>query len=488
MKITKHIHRGLMVLVLISAVIIMAGTKPADAGKAGLNPASMSTTLNDQTSVAVTIYNVNLGLVKDVREIELGTGTSDLRFMDVASQIMPSSVYIRSLKDPDSLSILEQNYEYDLLNPGKLIDKFVGRKVKLYNMNPYTERETIVEATVLSNNGSPIFQIGDEITYGYPGRIIFPGVPDDLIAKPTLVWMLDNSLKEPQRVEASYLTNGINWKADYVVTLNADDNMSDIAGWVTIDNQSGATYRNAKLKLVAGDVNRVRTEYEFRDRVLLAMKATKIEEQFVEDEFFEYHIYSLQRPSTIKDKQTKQISLLRADSIPVKKELVYQGAQYYYRNQYGADMSNQKIGVYIEIENKKKNNLGMPLPKGTVRVYKNDKEGSLQFVGEDKIDHTAKDEKVRVKLGDAFDVAAGRKQTSWRKVAYDTYEAGYEISLRNHKKEDVRVRVIEPIPGDWKMLSSSHPHEKTEAFTAEFDVPVSKDEEVKVTYKVRMKY
>jgi hypothetical protein len=179
---------------------------------------------------------------------------------------------------------------------------------------------------------------------------------------------------------------------------------------------------------------------------------------------------------------------LTAGNIPVKKELLFYGAQYYYRSQYGESLSNQKIGVYVEIENKEKNNLGMPLPKGVVRVYKHDKEGSLQFVGEDSIDHTPKDEKVRNKHGDAFDVVGSRKQTDWKKIAYDTYEAAFEISLRNHKKEDVVVRVVEPIPGDWKMLISSHEYTKTEAFTAEFNIPVPKDKETKLTYRVRMRF
>jgi hypothetical protein len=216
--------------------------------------------------------------------------------------------------------------------------------------------------------------------------------------------------------------------------------------------------------------------------------AARAEEQFVEDEFFEYHIYTLQRPSTIKNNQTKQISLITADSIPVKKELVYHGAQYYYRSQYGHKISGQKVGVFVEITNRKKHNLGIPLPKGTVRVYKNDKEGSLQFAGEDSIDHTPKDEKIRIRLGDAFDVVGSRKQTDWRKKASDTYEAEYEVSLRNHKKENVVVQVVEPIPGDWTMLSSSHAYKKTEAFTAEFEIPVPKDEEVKVRYRVRMRF
>jgi hypothetical protein len=365
----------------------------------------------------------------------------------------------------------------------------VGKEVKLYYKNPYTEREEIVTATLLSNNGGPIFKIGDEITFGHPGRIIFPEIPENLISKPTLVWLINNTLSHPQKVEASFLTNGINWRADYVVTLNDRDDKADLSGWVTIDNKSGATYKNAKLKLVAGDVNRVKDEYEYRDKMLRVAEiaaAKSAGPQFKEDEFFEYHIYTLQRSATIKENQTKQISLLTSDNIPVKKDLIYYGARYYYYNQQGEAISNQKIGIFVEIANKQENNLGIPLPKGTVRVYKHDKEGSLQFVGEDLIDHTPKDEKIRIKLGDAFDVVGSRKQTDWKKITYDTYEASFEISLRNHKKEDVVVNVIEPIPGDWKILNSSHDYKKTEAHTAEFRIPIPKDKEIKLTYRVRM--
>ena len=477
----------------IVLLLVLATISPAAISYAGSNDGkteALSSGLDDQTGVAITVYNVNLGLVKDRREIKLPKGTSDLRFMDVASKIIPTSVSIKSLVDPESLRILEQNYEYDLLNPQKLLDKYVGKEVKLYQKNPYTEREEILTATLLSNNGGPIFKIGNEITFGHPGRIIFPGVPENLISKPTLVWLLENSLSSAQKVEASYLTDGINWRADYVLTLNDKDDMADLSGWVTIDNKSGATYKNAKMKLVAGDVNRVRDESEYKDKMLRFAKAEAMPAapQFKEEEFFEYHIYTLQRTSTIKENQTKQISLVTAGDIPVRKELIFQGAKYYYYNQYGEAMSNQKIGVFVQIENRKENNLGMPLPKGVVRVYKNDTEGSLQFVGEDSIDHTPKDEKIRIKLGEAFDVVGGRKQTDWKKIAYDTYEAAFEISLRNHKKEDVTVKVIEPIPGDWKMLVNSHDFIKTEAFTAEFNIPVPKDKEVKLTYRVRMRF
>ncbi len=474
-------------VLFVAALLFFAAPAAADERAA---PKLLSSDGKDQTGVAVTIYNVNLGLVKDQRTIPLPQGTGELRFMDVASQVIPASVHIKSLTDPSSLDVLEQNYEYDLLNPQKLMDKYVGKEVKLFTKNPYTEREEVVNALLLSNNGGPIYRIGDEITFGHPGRVVFPGVPENLISQPTLVWMFRNSLSSAQKVEASYLTNGITWRADYVVTLNAGDDRADLTGWVTIDNRSGTTYRNASLKLVAGDVHRVKDEQEYRDRMYRMAKAEALPAapQFKEEEFFEYHIYTLQRPSTIKENQTKQIRLLEAEKVPVRKELLYRGGRHFYTSRYGDAAPTQKVGVYVEIENRKANNLGMPLPKGTVRVYKQDSEGSLQFVGEDAIDHTPKDEKIRIKLGEAFDVAVTRKQTDWKKIAYDTYEAAFEITLRNHKKEDVTVKVVEPIPGDWTMVSTSHEFVKTEASIAEFRIAVPVDREVKLTYRVKMRY
>ena len=313
-------HFYLMKALIVMLMIIGFGTAASaekDEEKAGV----FSSGIDDRKGMAVTIYNVNLGLVKEQRAIKLSKGTGELRFMDVASQIIPTSVHIKSLIDPDSLRVLEQNYEYDLLSPQKLLDKYIGKEVKLYYKNIYTEREEMVTATLLSNNGGPIFKIGDEITFGHPGRIIFPGVPENLISKPTLVWLIENSLPSLQKVEVSYLTNGINWRADYVLTLTEKDDRADLSGWVTIDNKSGAIYSNAKLKLIAGDVNRVKDEYEYRDKMFRgAMKeAVQAAPQFKEEAFFEYHIYTLQRTSTIKENQTKQISLVTAGDIPVKK-------------------------------------------------------------------------------------------------------------------------------------------------------------------------
>ncbi len=447
-----------------------------------------STTQEDQAALEITVYNSNLGLVKDQRQVTLKNGLQELKFMDVAAQIIPTSVSIKSFLETNPFVVLEQNYEYDLLSPRKLLDKYVGKEVKLFTKNPYSEREEMVSATLLANNeNQPVFQIGRDITFNHPGRILFPEMPKDLISKPTLIWLLNNQVTTPQKIEALYLTNGLNWKSDYVLVLNEQDTQAGLSGWVTIDNKSGAAYRNAKLKLVAGDIHRVQDEVFRARKAMVAARETPAP-QFKEDSLFEYHIYTLERKTTLKENQTKQISLLNVQQIPVSKEFIYRGTQYYYRNKQGEIISNQKIGVFIQLTNSKENHLGMPLPKGTVRAYKRDRDGSLQLVGEDSIDHTPKDEKIKLKLGEAFDLKAERKQMHWEKIASDTYESAYEISLRNHKKEDVVIRVVEPLPGDWKVLDYSHPFKKLDASTIAFDVPVPKDKESKLTYRVRIRF
>jgi len=446
------------------------------------------TTQEDQLSLEITVYNSNLGLVKDQRKVKLGTGLQELKFMDVAAQIIPTSVSIKSLQEDEPFSILEQNYEYDLLSPRKLLDKYVGKEVKLFTKNPYTEREEMVSATLLANNeNQPVFQIGKDITFNHPGRILFPEIPKDLISKPSLIWLLDNKTATPQKIEALYLTNGLNWKSDYVLVLNEQDTRAGLSGWVTIDNRSGAAYQQARLKLVAGDIHRVQEDLVRAKKPMAAVREAAAP-PFKEESFFEYHIYTLDRRTTLKENQTKQISLLNVPQIPVTKEFIYRGTQYYYRSKQGEIISDQKVGVFVQITNSQENHLGLPLPKGTVRAYKRDTDGSLQLVGEDAIDHTPKNEKIRLKLGEAFDLKAERKQTQWEKLASDTYESAYEIVLRNHKKEDVVIRVVEPLPGDWKVLESSYPFTKLEASTIAFDVPVPKDKQSKLSYRVRIRF
>jgi hypothetical protein len=449
-----------------------------------VSAATLAVTREVQKDVMVTIYNGNLGLVKDVREVRLPVGMSEVQFMDVAAQIDPTTVHLKSLTDAAGLKILEQNYEYDLLSSDKLLEKYVGKTVRLYQSDG-----TFHEARLLSTAG-PVFEINGQIHLGYSGRLVLPALPDNLVAKPTLVWLLRNQTAAAQRVEASYLTGGMTWKADYVLVVNADDTRSDLTGWVTIDNKSGATYGNAALKLVAGDVNRVR-DGRREGRVLeLAAKAASAREasrDFAEEGFFEYHLYTLDGRTTLKNQQTKQLSLMSAADVPVTKHLTYYGAQDYYRTSYGVPISNQKVAVLLELKNSKEHRLGVPLPKGKVRVYKADSGGSQQFIGEDWIDHTPKDERVKIKLGDAFDVVGERTQKEWRKLGAGLWEVEWEILLRNHKGQEQTVTVIEPVPGDWQVLHSTHAFEKPEAHTLRFSIPVPKEGAARLVYRVRIR-
>jgi hypothetical protein len=465
-------------LALAGALALWVSTSAAPAVAA----APLAITREDQRDMMLTIYNGNLGLVRDVREVRLPGGTPEVQFVDVAAQIDPTSVHLRSLSDPASLKILEQNYEYDLLSSQKLLEKYVGRKVRLYQ-----SAGSYLEATLLSTNG-PVYDIHGEIFMGHYGNVVLPALPENLVSKPTLVWLLRNGSAAPQRIEASYLTGGITWRADYVLVLNDSDDRADVTGWVTIDNKSGATYRDAALKLVAGDVNRARDDLRAQSVLKAATAgAAAPAREFVSESFFEYHLYTLDGRTTVKDNQTKQLSLLTASGMPVRRELVYYGAQECYRSPLGTPVSPQKVSVLLEFKNAKPG-LGIPLPRGKVRVYKADRGGSQQLVGEDSIDHTPKDEQIRVKMGEAFDVIGERVQRDWKRLGPNLYEVEWEVSLRNHKTEDVTVAVVEPVPGDWEVLRSSHTPEKVEAHTLRFAVPVPKDGAAKLSYRVRFRF
>ena len=450
-------------------------------------PPAHQSTADQRQSVAITVYNQNFGLVREVRDVTLTRGQVALEFRDVASQIQPETVHIKAIGREGTLRVLEQNYQYDLLSPQKLLEKYVGRIVKVYRYNDRTGRDEEYEAEVLSVNNGPILRIGDEITFNFPGRFSFPEIPENLIAKPTLVWLLDTR-EARQQLEVSYLTGNLNWKADYVFVINEDDTEGDLTGWVTLTNQSGTTYENAQLKLVAGDVQRVAEGR--RDQMMFeaarAMEAPAA--QFQEESFFEYHLYTLQRPTTLRQNEQKQVTLLEGEGVGVDKRLIFYGAPYYYRGSYGQVMSNQKVGVYLDIQNTEENRLGIPLPRGIVRVYKADASGSQQFIGEDQIDHTPRDERVRIKMGEAFDVVGDRRQMDYDVISSCVSESTWEITVRNHKDEDTEVQIVEPVGGDWEILSSSHEYTTIDAWTFRFTVHVPARGEVTVEYRVRVRW
>jgi hypothetical protein len=459
-----------------------------EAPRAGTDQA---TSLRDQTDLAVTVYNSNIALVRDVRQLLLPTGAFRLKFEDIAATVNPATVHFRSLTEPDKLGVIEQNYEYDLLEPAKLLHKYVGKEVTLvrsYQENNTTKREEI-KATLLADNNGPVWKIGNDIVTGiYAESLRFPEVPANLYDRPTLLMALDNSGARRQQIEASYLASNLSWNADYVLTVGRDDKAADLDGWVTLANNSGTAFHNARLQLVAGDLNRLpQGNFRALDEAVAAKSRVAAAPQFQQENFSEYHLYSLGRRTSVEDKESKQISLLQGTGVPVNKLFVVNGQNFYYHNyQNPGSPVKDPVLVFYKFKNEEKAGLGMPLPAGNLRVYQKDSKGGVLFIGEDHIDHTPNDEMVTVHIGNAFDVVSERKQTDYKKIADRVYEMEFEITVRNHKDIPVTVEVNEPIGGSWEMLSSSYKFTKTSAWAAQFQVPVDKNGTSVLRYRVRV--
>jgi hypothetical protein len=436
---------------------------------------------NEQKSVSVTVYNQNLGVVKDFRSIDISSGRSKINITDVAQQIDPTSVHIKLDGE-----VLEQNYQYDLVSLDKILRKFINQNIRLVS-----ETNEIVEGKLLSAIGGQIVLERSEgglvmLTNVNKYRFSVDYLPEGLITQPTLVWDVNSNSSGKQDVEISYQTKGMNWHAEYVAVLNEDDTALDLNSWVSVDNNSGATYRNAKLKLVAGDINLIQ-DYQIRgglENVYAMDKSSVSEQQFQEKDFFEYHIYNLQRATTIANNETKQISLFEASNVSASKKFFYGSrSNRWYWNQGG----QKKIAVIVEFENSEEYGLGVPMPKGKVRVYKSDGE-SLEFVGEDLVDHTPRNEKVKLKIGDAFDVLAEEVQTENTQISSKVWEQEFEITFKNRKKEDIEIEVERNLGTNWQILKSSLDYKKKDAFRIIFNVPVKADSETKLTFRVRYRY
>ncbi|MGB7217515.1 MAG: hypothetical protein WBD07_01795 [Vicinamibacterales bacterium] len=474
----------------LGAFLPRGATTTTAAGAAG--QAQDTSTLEDQVELALTVYNSDIALVRDVRNIQLPRGIFDLRFMDIAATVNPATVHFRSLTEPSRVSVLEQNYEYDLLEPEKLLRKYVGRDVTLVRIRQQggATREEAVTARLLSYNNAPVWQIGNEIVTGlHADSIRFPELPDNLYARPTLIWSLENGGAARHRVETSYLAGKLAWSADYVLTVARGDKVGDIDGWVTLTNASGTSFRNAKLQLVAGDLNRVRQVIGRMADQMRAERAVAASAPMAQEAFSDYHLYTLGRKTTINNNETKQVSMLGGTGIPIRKRYVVDGQAFYYRNaQHPGAPLKDVVQVYYQFKNEERSGLGMPMPAGVVRVYQTDSTGGVQFVGEDRIDHTPKDETLNVKIGNAFDVIAERKQIDFEKMASNVYEVEYEVTLRNHKTTGITVEVNEPIGGTWRLLQSTHSWTKTDAWAAQFNVPVAADATSVLRYRVRVTY
>jgi len=497
---TRYLPVPLIAVIIGMAIILM----PASATET-----SVETTSDDQSSIAITIYNDGTGLVKDTRSLTFPEGQFSLIFMDVASQIDPTSVHFISNTNPDSIAILEQNYEYDLVSTAALFERHIDREITVMTSDGRT-----ITGRLLSYGGASVPQLQPSYdSYGYSnysysppvtsgGDIVvetsngiviinnavevqFEELPEGLITRPTLRWSLICGQAGPNECEMSYLTNGIAWNANYVAVVNQDDDELGLSGWVTITNNSGTAYHDAVLKLVAGEVHRVTPEpmqYARGAEMMYMDGAAPTAPGFEEESFFEYHLYTLQRPATVMNNQQKQINLLEGEGINAQKIFVFDpGYQYYGRG----DTAEGDIAVRLRFMNSEENSLGIPLPKGLIRVYKEDSSGSLQFIGEDQIDHTPRDEEIEIFLGEAFDIVGERSVLDRRMIRDDLWEYDVRVTIRNHKDERVEIVYWDHVWGDWSVTTATHEYEQKDASTVEFVIPVSSDGETICEYTIR---
>lgn len=443
---------------------------------------------DQQTGIAVTIYNSDLALIRDQRRIDLKSGLNELAFIDVSAGIRPETALLTT--QGGGLTVTEQNFDFDLLTPQKLLEKSVGNTIRVIRTNPTTGADSSEDAKVLSvAEGMVVLQIGDRIETAVPGRLVFSAVPANLRARPTLVIKALSDKAAPTTVALSYLSRGLSWQADYVASLSADEKTIDLNGLVTLTNQSGVTYKDAKLQLVAGQVNQVQ-EFMRRDMAVAQEMAAMPAPKMIQEQAFEYHLYRLDTPVTIKENQTKQVALMAAAGVPVTKQyLITDAANVWgrYSTSFG-EAERVNATVKLKFVNDEQSKVGVPLPKGIIRVYKADSQGESIFVGEDSIDHTPKNEDVNLTLGQAFDITARAKQTDFEQISDRVYENEYEVEIKNAKSDKVTVDLREQVPGDWKMIKETQPHKKLDAHTAGWLIEVPANGSTKLTYRVRMEF
>ncbi|MBI1180630.1 MAG: DUF4139 domain-containing protein [Alphaproteobacteria bacterium] len=439
--------------------------------------------------LGLTVYNGGTALVRDTRTVSVSAGRSVLSFTDVAAQIQPETALLKGAP----FEVLQQNFDFDLLSPQKLLEKAVGGTVQLYRINPASGEETHETATVLGANNGVVLEVNGHIeamdgVTGPNTRLVFDRLPPGLRSRPTLSMTVDSKAARSDDLMLTYLTGGLSWKADYVANLAPDDKSLSLQGWITVTNTSGADYDDASLQVVAGQVNRVSQNYR-RDMAASApAPMAKMASAPSEESFFDYHLYTVPGRITLADNQTKQLALLEAPRIAGKRILESRGNGYWYWSRVG-EIQPDHASITLKFENREANGLGMPLPGGVIRVYKEDSRGQAQFVGEDNIDHTPKNEEVTLDLGQAFDVTVLRKQTDFRQTPKQDGQiaettTSWQVSVKNGKKEAVDVRVVEPMQGDWTVTQESQPHVKESSTEAVWTVKVPAEGESGFTYTV----
>jgi hypothetical protein len=434
-----------------------------------LSVLSVYSQTEDIKSTNVTVYNNNLGVVKQTRVVDVPKGISDVKITGVAQYIDPTSVHIKL-----DGTVLEQNYQYDLVSMSKILQKYIDKEIELFS-----EKE-LYSGKLLSVNNSELVIEKKEggllmLKFNDLLRISVKSLPEGLITRPTLIWKVNSEKAGKQNIDLSYHTSGMDWHAEYIAVLNENDTKMDFSSWVSVQNNSGTTFKNSKLKLIAGEVNRV-NDYMSRSGVkvesfMMMDKSASFEER----ELFEYHLYELPRLTDLANNEIKQISLFENKTVNVKKKFVLNAYDY---------SPDLKVNVQLEFLNNKENNLEIPLPAGKVRVNKADGK-SLEFIGEDLIKHTPKNEKVTLNIGNAFDIKAESIVKNESRITDYVMDRTFEITIRNQKNEDITIEVIKELGTNWEILESSEKYEKTDAYKIKYLLPVKKNGTNKITLVVR---
>lgn len=443
----------------------------------------------DRQSVSLTIYNFGIGLVRETRRLPLDKGITELNFMDVAEKIIPQSVRI---SDPQKkVTVYEQNFEFDLVTPSRLMDKFIGKEVTIYNEHPTTGIQTPRKVTLIANNKGPVYQTDTEISLGYPGRVTVPQLPNNLFTKPTMVWKLTNEKAGETELEVMYQTSGMGWSSDYVMVLSDDEKTAGMNCWVTLTNQSGAEFKNATLQLVAGQINFTKTKGATVDALdgdsylatLSSVTSRNKTPEFEQENLSEMYLYTLDTPTDLNNNQTKQLQLFTGDQIQIEKR--YEIQQVVFNDSRRFTSAN----IWYEFINSNVNSLGRPMPKGVVRVYKADSKGRQQLLGESGIDHTPQNEKIKLHTGKAFDVVSnGRILYQEQFDSGRGNKGGFEVSVRNRKAEAITVRVFIQKSPSTKIIKTSHPVVVVSTISAYMDIYMRPDSEEVVSYHLETKY
>ena len=467
-------HPSSLVLVALIGLVAGGATGPALAADTAASEP------DDRSVLELTVYNQDLALIREVRRLDLPGGAFDLELRGVPAKIRPQTLLVE-VGGRTGLVIREQNYEFDLMSREKILEKYVGREVAWIQ-----EDGERVDGRLLGIAAGPVFEVDGEIVFEVPGRIALPRLPENLRARPTLVWRAETERAGEAELDVSYLTGGISWNADYVLQLDAAGEEADLKGWVTVENRSGTGYEGAGLQLVAGEINQVRRAMRRGDMVMAEAKFAAGAPQVQEETLYDYHLYTVPWTTDLPDNSSKQVSLLEAAGIGVERRYTVEGGSHYFRG--GPQQDRQDVWVSYRFENREDDQLGLPLPAGVVRVYGQSEAGKRQLLGEDRIGHTPRNEQVELRVGKAFDLVAERVRQDYRRVSDRVHQTTWEITLRNRKEEGVTIEVLERVGGEWQILRSSVPHEKLSAQEIRFAVDVPADGEAVLTYTVQVTY